>query len=90
MEAEVDFNPYYAGTIQTLVDAWLPLSFALNNLNRSMGVADAYPFFLSTSVIAKLGFIHELIHGSVPEEKSSSQPQTPALVKSTPAPSAAE
>jgi hypothetical protein len=43
-----------------LLADWLPLSVALNQLNRSMGMRDAYPFALSDIVIAKLAFVHEL------------------------------
>jgi hypothetical protein len=47
-----------------MIDAWLPLTFALNNINRSLGHADVYPFILSERVINKLRFIHELIERS--------------------------
>ena len=40
----------------------MPLSLALNSLNRAMGQSDLYPFVLSTPVIEKLGFIHRLVH----------------------------
>jgi len=33
----------------------------LNNLNRGMGLADGYPFILSTPAIDKLRFVHEVI-----------------------------
>ena len=46
----------------TLIDAWLPLSFALNSLNRAMGLSDLYPFVLSPPAIEKLGFVHEIVH----------------------------
>ena len=62
LEAEVDFAPYRAPDVTTLVDTWLPLSNALNALNRTMGQPDAYPFILSPAVIKKLGAIHDLIH----------------------------
>jgi hypothetical protein len=61
LAAAVDFDPYDAPSIETLVDAWLPLTFAMNNLNRSMGQTDLYPFILTPGVIAKLGFIHGLM-----------------------------
>ena len=32
---------------------WLPLSIALNQVNRSMGKDDLYPFVLSAAVIDK-------------------------------------
>jgi hypothetical protein len=44
------------------VDAWLPLAFAVNSLNRSIGQPDLYPFILSPAVIDKLGFVHDLVH----------------------------
>jgi hypothetical protein len=58
----IDLDPYREGDIQPITDAWLPLTFAVNSLNRCMGVPDLYPFVLSPAVIAKLGFIHDLVH----------------------------
>lgn len=40
---------------------WMKLTLALNALNRSMGLRDAYPFVLSAPVRAKLGFVDELL-----------------------------
>ena len=34
-----------------LIDTWLPIEFATNSLNRSMGQIDLYPFVLSPTVI---------------------------------------
>jgi hypothetical protein len=42
---------------------WVELSIALNSLNRSIGLQDAYPFVLSSAVIAKLGFVEKFIQG---------------------------
>jgi hypothetical protein len=61
LSAKVNFDPY-CGSIERLVDAWLPLTYALNNLNRCLGERDIYPFILSPEVIRKLGFIHEIVH----------------------------
>jgi hypothetical protein len=44
-----------------IIDRWFPLTYVLNNLNRGMGLQDAYPFILPTPVIDKLRFIHEVI-----------------------------
>jgi hypothetical protein len=63
LSAEVDFDVYRVLDIATIVDAWLPLAFAVNSLNRSMGLPDLYPFVLSDGVIAKLGYIHRLARG---------------------------
>ena len=32
-----------------LIDSWFPLTYMLNNLNRGLGLADAYPFVLSAA-----------------------------------------
>ena len=61
--AAFDFDPHGADNIQQLITAWLPLSFAVNSLNRSMGQADFYPFLLAPVAIGKLGYIHDLVHG---------------------------
>jgi hypothetical protein len=44
-----------------MIADWFPLTYVLNNLNRGMGLADAYPFVLSPPAIAKLRFVHEMI-----------------------------
>jgi hypothetical protein len=44
-----------------LVDTWLPLTYALNALNRSMGFGDFYPFVLAPAVLDKLRFVHDLV-----------------------------
>ena len=46
--------------MRPLIDAWLPLSLALNSLKRAMGLPDLYPFVLSPPSI--MGFVHELVH----------------------------
>jgi hypothetical protein len=53
----------------TLTSNWTALTTVLNNLNRSMGMADAYPFVLSPPVLAKLRFVHEVVTGLDPEEQ---------------------
>lgn len=44
-----------------MIDDWLALIYALNNLNRSMGLADGYPFVLAPPVIEKLRFVHRVV-----------------------------
>ncbi|MGQ0623483.1 MAG: zinc-binding metallopeptidase family protein [Sporichthyaceae bacterium] len=44
-----------------LIDTWLPLTYALNAVNRSMGKHDLYPFVLSAPVVDKLRQVHRLI-----------------------------
>jgi hypothetical protein len=40
---------------------WVPLTFALNAVNRSMGRDDLYPFVLSPAVVTKLAYVHRLV-----------------------------
>jgi hypothetical protein len=43
------------------VDSWMDLSVILNELNRSMGTDDPYPFVLSELVSDKLNFVHRRV-----------------------------
>ncbi len=64
LHADIAFNPYRAETMEQLMSAWLPLTLTMNNLNRSMGEKDLYPFVLSNAIIEKLRFIHGIISDS--------------------------
>ena len=66
LEADIDFDPHRVHGIDTLVEAWLPLAYAVNSLNRSMGQPDLYPFVLAPRAIEKLAYVHDLIHGFDP------------------------
>ncbi len=63
LNTEIGFNPYRVREFDRLVQAWLPVTVAVNSLNRSMGQPDLYPFALSPATIEKLHFIHELVRG---------------------------
>jgi hypothetical protein len=62
LAATVDFDPHHEEDVNRLIGAWLPLTFAVNALNRSMGQPDLYPFVLPQAVIVKLAFIHQRVH----------------------------
>ncbi len=61
LQADISFDPYREPDMSVIVEAWLPLAFAVNSLNRSMGQPDLYPFILSAHVVTKLAFIHEIV-----------------------------
>jgi hypothetical protein len=63
--AVFDFHPRDTD-MSRLVEAWLALTFAVNSLNRSMGLQDLYPFVLGSAAVAKLAFVHELIAATAP------------------------
>jgi hypothetical protein len=67
-EVEVDHEPFSA-----ILDDWLPLTYALNAVSRSMGNDDLYPFVLSPTVVRKLTWVH---HRITPKEIAHNEPQT--------------
>jgi hypothetical protein len=46
-----------------VVGIWVPLSVALNMINRSMGHDDLYPFVIADKVLEKLEFVADLAAG---------------------------
>lgn len=54
-------DPYTVTNFDEIIDMWLPLTFAMNSLNRSMGLRDLYPFVISRTIKEKLRFIHEIV-----------------------------
>jgi len=46
----------------TLINGWMELTGVLNELSRSMGVADFYPFVLSLPSLRKLHLVHRITH----------------------------
>lgn len=61
--AKIEFDPYGTARFFDLIRAWIPMTVAMNSLNRSMGQRDLYPFALSNPAIRKLCFIHDLVRG---------------------------
>ncbi|WPO49700.1 putative zinc-binding peptidase [Pseudomonas sp. S1Bt23] len=71
-EMDFDYQPFPLDTLYdpqhpggpaflSFVNAWIELAGMLNELSRSMGQPDFYPFILPPAVIAKLHFIHLVI-----------------------------
>jgi hypothetical protein len=65
---------------QQMMDAWLPLTYVLNNLSRGLGRADSYPFVLTSTVIEKLRFIHETVKAQIAAPIAESLPPPLAAV----------
>ncbi|MBI5719939.1 MAG: putative zinc-binding metallopeptidase [Burkholderiales bacterium] len=71
-EVETGFSPYGAEALDApgdpeaerflgFVNAWLPISALMNELARSMGQPDFYPFVLSAPAVAKLHLVHRIV-----------------------------
>jgi hypothetical protein len=63
---------------------WFPLTYALNSLNRSLGMPDGYPFTLAPPVVEKLRLVHRVIAGPPP---AGAKPVDAAEAPLAPAPS---
>src|SRR3984885_2949148 len=62
LPANIDARESYAdATVEDIVTDWCVLSGELNRVNNSMGRDDLYPFTIFPHVVAKLGFIHQVV-----------------------------
>ena len=61
MKAKASFDPYTIEDFDVIIKTCVPLSFAVNSINRAMGVPDVYPFVITTAVVNKMKFIHQLL-----------------------------
>jgi hypothetical protein len=60
-ELEVGTQRLQFDDFADLAGAWVPLTVALNDLNRSMGLPDPYPFVLSAPALRKIELVHDVI-----------------------------
>ena len=65
-----------------LVETWLALTFAVNSLNRSMGLHDLYPFVLGPLAVAKLTFVQKLIRTVSPRNTAAQSDREPRAKRS--------
>ena len=54
-----------------IIEMWLPLSWSLNMVNRSMGRDDLYPFVLPAAVLDKMRFIHTVIDKATSDSRGA-------------------
>ena len=64
LNAEIDRDPYRIRRFDRIWSLWMPLTIAMNSINRSMGQPDTYPFVVSEPVLEKLRFIHKICRSS--------------------------
>ena len=62
--AAAPFDVYRTESFDALVKRWVPLTLALNDINRSMGHEDFYPFVIPEVAATKLAFVHRVIRQS--------------------------
>ena len=63
-------------TIPEALAQWLPLAIAMNQMNRSVGREDLYPFVITAPVEEKLAFVQRAVsaRGRRPETASAPAP----------------
>ncbi len=75
------------------LNGWVRLTNVLNELSRSMGQPDYYPFVLPRAAVGKLQFVHQVITeqrhrmagpAPAPDALGESTPAAPALAPSKP------
>ena len=64
VEAHMEKDPYRLENFEDIIALWLPFTFAMNSINRSMGHADLYPFVIRPKVMEKLLFIHRVVNSA--------------------------
>ncbi|MFC7513673.1 putative zinc-binding metallopeptidase [Herbaspirillum sp. GCM10030257] len=65
-ELRIEEHPARSNAFDDIIREWFALTYVLNSLNRSVGMPDPYPFALSTPVIDKLRFVHEVVRSKTP------------------------
>ncbi len=65
-----------------MTKSWRTVTLALNSLNHSMGLKDAYPFVPTEAVQKKLRFIHELIRQPRAAGSKEAPPSSRAKLRS--------
>ncbi len=70
LAATISFDPYNQASFEPIIEAWLPMTFAVHSINRSMGIEDLYPFVISPEVIRKLETVHAVVHANSENERA--------------------
>ena len=70
-------RPFASQSFSDVIDHWLELTYALNQINRSMGRDDLYPFVLAPMVIRKLAFVDATVarHSEPPAPAPAAPPR---------------
>ena len=67
-------DPFEIEDFYRILNQWIPLTFALNSLNRSMGLHDVYPFVIPFKAMEKLSFIHKVCYAARNDKKNAGTP----------------
>lgn len=73
LTAKISFDPYDQANFEPILEAWLPTTFAVNSINRSMGIDDLYPFVISPKAAEKLKAVHEVVRSYRKDKRTLAQ-----------------
>lgn len=59
------YDVFREESFDSLMERWIPLTIALNNMSRGMGHNDFYPFVIPPAAYDKLAFVHQSIRDYV-------------------------
>ena len=71
--AQKTYDIHREETFDALIERWIPLSIALNNMSRGMGHNDFYPFVIPAPALKKLAFVHHAIREYVAALSTANQ-----------------
>ncbi len=71
-------DDYRPSSFKAMMESWLPLAYAINNINRSMGQPDMYPFVLAPKAVEKMEFVHQVISQSAQQAEQTPPPRAAA------------
>jgi hypothetical protein len=82
-DLEVDTEPFQPEVLEmpdpdflAFVNAWIEITALLNEMSRSMGLHDFYPFILSVAAVRKLHLVHRIVTGAT--ESAGTSASAPA------------
>lgn len=59
------FDAYSEGSYEDIMRRWVPLTLAMNSINRSLGNPDFYPFVIPAAAHRKLSFVHDVLRAGI-------------------------
>ena len=66
-------------SFDALMERWIPLTIALNNMSRGMGHDDFYPFVIPAAAYDKLAFVHRAIRDYVAAQAPAATQDAPVI-----------
>ena len=73
------YDVFREESFDALMERWIPLTIALNNMSRGMGHDDFYPFVIPAAACDKLAFVHRAIRDYVAAQAPAPTQDAPVI-----------